>query len=678
MPEEEENPMASLSRREFIYAGLAGSVNLAQWDAIHAADTPDKANVHQQILDLAARQQEERRKRFSAVATKADLEALQKSLRKKFLDLLDGLPQRTGTPKATITGKIDGDDYTIEKLYFESFPNYFVTALLYKPKKIDGKLPGIIGPCGHSAVGKAHGGYQTLHINLAKRGYVVLTYDPVGQGERSQFWDAAKGRSRFNLSCGEHAVLGNPLYLLGTSLARYRIHDGLCAIDYLSSLPDVDAERIGCIGSSGGGTLTSYIAALDPRVKVAIPNSYITNLPRRMGNRIEKDPDADPEQDIFGFVSEGIDHAGLLALMVPRPVQVSAAQLDFFPIEGTRETYAEVKKLYDVAGAGDRFALAEANEKHGLSQPLRKAAYVWFDRWLAGRKEAKDDEIAVTPRPTKELLVTADGQVNVSLKSRPLLPLALEQFRKVMKEPKVPQVRADLLGTAEEEPQILSFTVEILNGVNMPGSTLLLCINGNEARPWQEEKEFLRAVTAAKLAVRAIDPRGVGGLRPKLEIKGRDYADPLYGVEENIAYNAFLAGRSLLGMRVNNVRWVLGEIKRIVKPKRIVLCGRRDAALVALLAAALEPGATHLAVEEMLLSYLPLFEPAGQPINAASVLPRMLRDFGDIPDLLKALAPRKVLAAACHGKLDPEINNVKVSDKGFTANPEVLIKSLMQ
>src|SRR5262249_6994056 len=154
-------------------------------------------------------------------------------------------------------------------------------------------VPGVLSPCGHSTTGKAAEPYQILHINLARRGYVVLTYDPVGQGERSQFWDAVKARSRFNLTCGEHAVLGNPLYLLGTSLARYRIHDGMRGIDYLSSLSEVDASRVGCVGNSGGGTLTAYIGALDPRVSVAAICCYITSLPRRMGNRIQEDPDAD-------------------------------------------------------------------------------------------------------------------------------------------------------------------------------------------------------------------------------------------------------------------------------------------------------------------------------------------------------------------------------------------------
>src|SRR5205814_4491721 len=111
-----------------------------------------------------------------------------------------------------------------------------------RPKKSAGLRPAVISPCGHSAVGKAAPAYQILHINLVRRGFVVLTYDPVGQGERSQFWDPTKGKSRFNLVCGEHAVLGNPLYLLGTSLARYRIWDGIRAIDHLTTLQGVDPQ----------------------------------------------------------------------------------------------------------------------------------------------------------------------------------------------------------------------------------------------------------------------------------------------------------------------------------------------------------------------------------------------------------------------------------------------------
>ena len=630
----------------------------------------DKVDLHQHLLDLADRQQKERRAAFAAVNSKAELETLQKSLREKFLRLIGGLPENKSVPPAKIMGTIEADDYVIEKLVFESSPGYFVSALLYRPKKIAGRLPGIISPCGHSPVGKAAATYQILHINLVKRGYIVLTYDPVGQSERSQFWHKGKMKSRFNLVCGEHAVLGNPLYLLGTDLARYRIIDGIRAIDYLAARPEVDAERIGCVGNSGGGTLTAYISALDSRVKASAIGCYITTLPRRMGNRIQADPDADPEQDIPGFVSEGIDHAGLLALRVPRPTLLATAQFDFFPIEGARESFAEARKLCQVTGAAERMAMVEAAEKHGLSLPLRKATYAFFDRWLANRMaEAEATEIAVKPRPAADLLVCKDGQVNVTLQSRHLLTLALEEFDRRKMPARDRTSLADLLHL---DPKDADYRITEIAAGKPDDRTLVVCINGNESRPWQEEKAFLQALQKRGHAVVVLDPRGVGALRPKLSVKGHDYADPLVGVEENLAYNAFLVGKSLLGMRVTDVQTAVRKLATQTKKTRIVLCGRRDAALVACLTAAIEPGVTDVAMEQMPLTYRWYFDAAGRPINAASILPCLLRDYGDICQVLADIAPRKMLSAAGLGHPVQRLPTLQQAEGLFTENPMLL------
>jgi hypothetical protein len=140
----------------------------------------------------------------------------------------------------------------------------------------------------------------------------VISWDPVGQGERSQFWDPAAGKSRYNLICGEHAVMGNLAYLAGANLARWEIWDGIRAVDYLLTRPEVDGERISITGTSGGGFQAALIAALDERIKVAVPSCYISALPMRISNRIFADPDSDPEQDLFGMISSGLDHPGLL------------------------------------------------------------------------------------------------------------------------------------------------------------------------------------------------------------------------------------------------------------------------------------------------------------------------------------------------------------------------------
>jgi dienelactone hydrolase len=656
--------MGSLSRRELLLLALAASGGFPA----HAGDATSE-DVHQQLLDLASRHEKQRRARFAAVKTRADLEALQGSLRQTFLTLLGGLPERVeAIPPVTTTGLIEDEAYIIEKLAYESLPGYFVPALLYRPKGITGPVPGVLSPCGHSGVAKAAEPYQILHINLVKRGYVVLTYDPVGQGERSQFWDREKRRTRFDLGCGEHAVIGNALYLLGSNLARFRIWDGIRGIDYLASRPEVDPQRIGCVGNSGGGTLTAYITALDPRVSTAAICCYITTLPRRMANRVQEDPSADPEQDIFGFVREGIDHAGLLGLCAPRPTLLGTARFDFFPIDGARETFAEAKRLYEVVGAGERIARMEAAEKHGLTLPLREAVYAWFERWLAGRGEAAAREIAVAPRSAADLRVCADGQANVTFRSRPLLPLALEEFHQRKESPRKPL--RDLLRT---ELTRSSPRVTRIGGEDGTRKTLILCVNGNETPDWREHREFLEALVKAGHAVAVVDPRGAGTARLDLTSRDNSYADPLSGVEENIAYNAFLVGESLLGLRVADVLVAVRQAVERTKLRRLIVCARRDAALVACFAAAVEPAIQGVATEDLLQSFLPLFSAEGFPTNAASILPGLLRDYGDLPDVLAGIGPRRVLVANGVGPRTPVIPSVQTTEERFTQNPRVLI-----
>jgi dienelactone hydrolase len=652
--------MASLTRRELLLLGLAASAGLGPLDGV----PPD--DVHQQLLRLADRCERERRARFAAVASGAELEALQDSLRRTFFRLIGGLPAKSGDPRVVKTGRIESDNYFVEKLAYESFPGYHVTALLYRPTTITAPVPGILSPCGHSEVGKAAEPYQTLHINLARRGFVVLTYDPVGQAERSQFWDAARGRSRFDLACGEHAVLGNPLYLLGSNLARFRIWDGMRGIDYLTSLPEVDPKRVGCVGNSGGGNLTAYITALDPRVTAAAICCYITTQPRRMRNRIQDDPSADPEQDVFGFLSEGIDHAGLLALCAPRPTLLGTARFDFFPIEGARESFDEAKRLYTVAGAADRIARVEAPEKHGLSLVIREAVYGWFGRWLADRDDpAGAREMPVRPRTADELRVSADGQVNRAFRSRPLLPLALEEFRRTA----APQ-RKTLAELLHLDPDRATPRVtEIAEG---PAEALVILINGNEAPDWREQPQLLRALGGAGHAIAVVDPRGAGARRLNLTTRRGSYADPISGVEENVAYNAFLVGESLLGLRVSDVVSAVRGLAVRRRPRRILLCGRCDSALVACFAAAVEPAVNGVAVEEMLCSVLPLFSAEGYALNAASVLPGLLRDFGDIPEVLAQVAPRRVLIAAGIGDGPGRLPSIRVTPERFTPNPTIL------
>jgi len=356
--------------------------------------------------DQAWKQDDDRRAAWNAIHTEQELLHLQDELRAKLLQMIGGLPEEKTDLHPRITGKIAMDGFSIEKLIFESLPGVYVTALVYVPGDYSTKHPAVLLPAGHAANGKNN--YQELSQKLAKRGYVVLAWDPVGQGERSQFWDAKAGKSRYNLICAEHAVMGNLAYLAGTNLARWEIWDGIRAVDYLLTRAEVDGERINIVGTSGGGFQAAQIAALDRRIKVLVPSCYITALPMRIFNRIFADPDSDPEQDLFGMISNGVDHSGLLLLMYPRPVLVAAAVLDFFPIEGTHKTFREVREMYERFHRGDRIALAESYNGHQFSPENQEAAIGFLDHF--NRMPTRHGVPDVKKLEDKTLQCTRTGQ----------------------------------------------------------------------------------------------------------------------------------------------------------------------------------------------------------------------------------------------------------------------------
>jgi pimeloyl-ACP methyl ester carboxylesterase len=370
-------------------------------------DGPRITSFLQYQLDEAWRQDEAQQKTWNSIRTEDDLLRLQKQLRTSLLEMIGGLPEHKTDLHARITGKIQMEGFSIEKLIFESLPGVYVTALVYLPDDHSTKHPAVLVPAGHATNGKVH--YQALSQRLASRGYVVIAWDPIGQGERSQFWDAKAGKSRYNLVCAEHAVMGNLAYLAGANLVRWEIWDGMRAVDYLLTRPDVDADRISITGTSGGGTQTTLIAALDPRIKVVVPSCYITSMPMRMANRIFFDPDSDPEQDLVGTLSKNVGYTGLLLLMYPRPVMIASAVLDFFPIEGARKSFREMQRVYERLNHADRIAMAEGYHGHQYSDENQEAALDFLDRF--NKMPLRRGLLTARELPDKDLLCTHSGQV---------------------------------------------------------------------------------------------------------------------------------------------------------------------------------------------------------------------------------------------------------------------------
>jgi Acetyl xylan esterase (AXE1) len=426
------------------------------------AESPEITPYLLYQTSLAWHQDELRQARWSQVQTENDLLQLRAGLRKSVLEMIGGLPTEKTDLHAAITGRISVSGFHIEKLIYQSLPGLYVTALLYVPDNGEKVHPAVLVAAGHSVNGKIH--YQELCQRLVQRGYLVISWDPVGQGERSQFWDEKTKKSHYNLICAEHAVMGNLAYLAGANLARWEVWDGMRAVDYLLTRPDVDSQRINLTGTSGGGFQAALLGALDERIKVIIPSCYITALPMRVGNRIFVDPDSDPEQDLFGFISKGVDHPGLLLMMYPRPVMVATATLDFFPVQGSHKSYAEVRTFYERFGHADRIGFAESYNTHQYSLKNQEAALNFLDRF--NKMPLRHGLAPVTTFSDADLLVTKSGQVSVDYADAQPLPHFIAKYS-ADGQRRNQQTLAQLY-RSEQDPEISSWTVSRYAGSAPP------------------------------------------------------------------------------------------------------------------------------------------------------------------------------------------------------------------
>jgi hypothetical protein len=262
--------------------------------------------------------------------------------------------------------------------------------------------------------------------------------------------------------------------------------------------------------------------------------------------------------------------------------------------------------------------------------------------------------------------------VNLAFQSRPLLPLALEEFRRAQR-PRRKTLREVLKLDIDRADPLVSE----VDGSSAAGKPLVVGINGNEAPDWREAENLFQALKRAGHAVAIVDPRGVGRRRANLSVAGHSYTNPISSVEANIAYNAFLVGQSLLSLRVADVLAAVQLLKRDRKPSRIILCGRHDAAIVACLVAAIDKNIERVAAEALVLGYMPLFAPQGLPVSAANIVPGFLRDFGEIPDVLEQISPRKMLIAAGLGAMPRQLpSSAQLSEAAFSKDPRVLTQWL--
>jgi cephalosporin-C deacetylase-like acetyl esterase len=381
---------------------------------------------------------EQREQHVKNLSTKADWTNYQNELKSKFGASLVKFQK---TPlNAKVTGKQERENFTVEKIIFESHPGFYVTAAMFIPKKLQEPAPAVIYCSGHTELGFRSDVYQRVMINLVEKGFVVFAFDPIGQGERLQYVDPQTGKSNIGGSTTEHSYAGVQTLLTGTSISDYFIWDGVRAIDYLETRKEVDAKRIGITGRSGGGTQSALIAAYDERVYAAAPECYITSF-KRLFQSIGPQ---DAEQNPYHLIKNGMDHADFLHIRAPKPALILTTTHDFFSQQGARETFAEVQKSYAAFASSENIQFTEDFGKHESTKNNRETLYAFFQKHLQLPGDNSDKEIV--PFKVEELWCTPTGQVGTSLKGETVFSLNLKYF----KERKVAQneLKAKIAETA--------------------------------------------------------------------------------------------------------------------------------------------------------------------------------------------------------------------------------------
>lgn len=300
--------------------------------------------------------------------------------------------------KATIFGKLDRGDHTVEKVYFESHPGFYVTGNLYRPKHVTGKVPAVLCPHGHWTYGRLENQQNNSGparaANFARQGYIAFSYDMVG------YVDSTAISHRF----ADHNVTQREA-LWGVNLLGLQLWNSIRALDFLLTLPEVDAARLACTGESGGGTQTFLLTAMDERVKVAAPVNMVSFL-MQGGSLCENAPN----------LRIDTNNVEIAALMAPRPMLLVSATGDWTKNMMTAE-YPAIRRIYRLFGAEDKVAAVQMDAPHNYNQQSREAVYGWFAHWLLDRngsapiKEKPGGVASISdllvffgqPRPNKEL-----------------------------------------------------------------------------------------------------------------------------------------------------------------------------------------------------------------------------------------------------------------------------------
>jgi dienelactone hydrolase len=635
--------------------------------------------VQEYFVQAVRRVENRANRRREALKTAADAEAYVRDVREKIQRSFGPWPEKTPL-KPRVTGVVERDAYKIEKIIFESRPDFLVTANLYIPKGRPFPLPGVVGTCGHSSNGKAMEAYQSFAQGLARLGYVVLIYDPIGQGERLQYPDKNL-KSKIGVGVREHLYAGNQQFLVGQFIGSWRAWDGIRALDYLLTRPEVDPKHVGVTGNSGGGTMTTWLCGVERRWTMAAPSCFVTTFRRNTENELPADTEQCPPEAL----ALGLDHSDFLAAMAPKPVMILAKEGDFFDVRGAEEAYRRLSRLYELLDAKDNIGLFIGPGYHGYSQENREAMYRWFNRATHISQAKTEPKLVIEKDQT--LYCTPHGQV-CELNSRPIYSFTKELAEKLAKTRRKNLSEAELkrrivqvLGLrrmagpkanksvpeyrilrnwrsrgypkrfwttymVETEPGIAAVVYRLsderlLSRPPKGQKRAILYVSHQSSDAELRTEPLIKELIAAEpdAAFYTCDVRGIGESQPDT-CDENSYLSA-YGCDYFYAIHSIMLGRPYPGQRTYDILRVLQWLQA-QGHEEIHLTAKGWGAIPATFAAVLSDDVQRVTLKNALTSYSDIAESETYSWPLSSLVPNILKSF-DLPDCYRVLQKDKNL-----------------------------------
>ncbi|WP_273209736.1 alpha/beta hydrolase family protein [Runella zeae] len=617
--------------------------------------------LYRHLCDRAFEQLAQRKKAIQMLKTREDWQKRQALVRQKLQESIGSFPEKTPL-NPVITGKIERNGITVEKFYFESMPNYYVTAALFLPARERKNLPAIVFCSGHGATAFRTDVYQQMILNYVQKGFAVLAFDPIGQGERIQYVKTNEPKRFENLKPTlEHSYPGAQSFVAGVSPAMYFIWDGIRAVDYLLTRPEIDAKRIGITGRSGGGTQSAYIAAMDTRIAVAAPECYLTTYDKLL----KSNGPQDAEQILSGMLAKGLDLGDLVEIRAPRPTLMVTTTRDMFSIDGARELYVEAKKSFKAFGAELNLDKVEDDAPHASTPKNREATYAFLQKHLQNPGSNVDEKIS--PFTEEELKVTPTGNVYTSLKGETLFSLTQKRVsnRKSRSNPQnlskqiisltgyTPNALGEIVFSGKfpkEGYDLEKYLVKGPGAYYLPvlwlrphaqSNKMVLYISSKGKADIAKKNGAGEQLAQAGYHVVVPDLSGAGELANTYLSGGDSYID---STSLNLWYAGILTQKSLVAVRMEEIQLITEFIKAKAPTTTTTTAVGVGTFVPDLLhAAVMIPSLSRVALVNGLGTYRSLTEHEQYlPRYIPSVVSGAISTY-DLPDLVAALSPRQVL-----------------------------------